>query len=79
MQPTVEDLTKRFEKVQSNLLPLIEDKGLGAAVYTQLTDVEEEVNGIMTYDRKFKKMDQKRVHAANEAVLGVTNKLNSPQ
>jgi hypothetical protein len=71
MQPTVEDLTKRFEQVQSNLLPLIEDKGLSAAVYTQLTDVEEEVNGITTYDRKFEKMD--------EAVLAAARKLSAVQ
>lgn len=73
MQPTVEDLTKRFEHVQSDLLPLIEDKGLSAAVYTQLTDVEEEVNGIVTYDRKFEKIDARRARAANEAVLAAAN------
>jgi glycosyl hydrolase, family 2, putative len=28
------------------------EQGLAAAVYTQLTDVEEESNGILTYDRK---------------------------
>ncbi len=79
MQPSVEDLTKRFEQVQSNLLPLIENKGLSAAVYTQLTDVEAEVNGIMTYDRKFEKMDRQRVRAANEAVLGAATKVNTRQ
>ncbi len=79
MQPTVEDLTKRFEQVQSNLLPLIKDKGLSAAVYTQLTDVEEEVNGITTYDRRFEKMDCQRIRAANEAVLAAARKLNGGQ
>lgn len=79
MQPTVDALAKRFEQVQSNLVLLIEDKGLGAAVYTQLTDVEREVNGIMTYDRKFEKMDFRRVRAANEAVFGAANKVNSSQ
>ena len=36
-------------------------KGFSAAVYTQTTDVEMEVNGLMTYDRKVIKMDEKRV------------------
>ena len=79
MQPTVDALTKRFEQVQSNLLPLIEHKGLSAAVYTQLTDVEKEVNGVMTYDRKFEKMDFQRVRAGNEALFRAANRLNSPQ
>lgn len=69
MQPTVADLTKRFEGLQSQLQLLVEQKGLGAAVYTQITDVEHEVNGFLTYDRKFEKMDFQRVKAANEAVF----------
>ena len=77
MQPSTNALTKRFEQVQSNLLPLIENKGLGAAVYTQTTDVEEEVNGFLTFDRKFKKMDFGRVHAANEKVFSAADSLNS--
>ena len=31
-------------------------QGLSAAVYTQLSDVEEEVNGLVTYDRKVVKL-----------------------
>lgn len=33
------------------------EQGLAAAVYTQLTDVEEESNGILTYDRKVRKWE----------------------
>lgn len=40
-----------------------------AAVYTQTTDVEGEVNGFYTYDRAVLKMDAKRVREANEAVI----------
>jgi len=72
MQPTTDALTKRFEQVQSDLRPLAENKGLSAAVYTQITDVEEEVNGFMTYDRKVEKMDFERVRAANEALSATT-------
>lgn len=39
------------ELIQNSLLPL-KEKGLSGAVYTQVSDVEEEVNGLMTYDRK---------------------------
>ena len=34
-------------------------EGLSAAVYTQLTDIEEEVNGLLTYDRKVSKLDMR--------------------
>ena len=39
-----------------------------AAVYTQTTDVETEVNGLMTYDRKVMKMDEPRIRAINDAI-----------
>ncbi len=37
------------------------EKGLSAAVYTQLSDVEDELNGLVTYDREVVKMDEKRM------------------
>lgn len=43
--------------------------GFSAAVYTQTTDVEGEVNGFMTYDRKVLKMDEARVRKANLSVI----------
>ena len=43
--------------------------GCAAAVYTQTTDVEAEVNGIMTYDRKVIKMDEGRLRKANEHII----------
>lgn len=45
------DMSKLYEK---EILPMI-DKGLCAAIYTQLSDVEEETNGILTYDREILK------------------------
>jgi hypothetical protein len=50
-----EDLLKRYTEFIDRIPALIE-KGLSAAVYTQTTDVEIEVNGLMTYDRKEMKM-----------------------
>lgn len=44
------------------------DKGFCAAVYTQTTDVEGEVNGLMTYDRKVIKIEEPRVREANRAL-----------
>lgn len=41
--------------IKKELLPLIK-KGLCGAVYTQVSDVEEEVNGILTYDRRIQKI-----------------------
>ncbi|TCL59269.1 glycosyl hydrolase family 2 [Kineothrix alysoides] len=51
-----ETLTKAYHKlIDEELKPLI-DKGLCGAVYTQVSDVEEEVNGLLTYDRKVCKL-----------------------
>jgi hypothetical protein len=58
-------LTTAYIDLVAKLFPLIDEKGLSAAVYTQTTDVEIEVNGLMTYDREMVKMDLKKVAAAN--------------
>ncbi len=47
------------------VIPFIEKEGLSAAVYTQVSDVEEEVNGLMTFDRRVTKMDAGRMAAIN--------------
>lgn len=49
-------------------LRFLKAQGLGAAIYTQTTDVENEVNGLLTYDREVLKMDAERVRAANLAL-----------
>ena len=45
-----------YKRLQSEIEKL-KEKGLVADVYTQLSDVEDEVNGILTYDRKINKLD----------------------
>ena len=60
-----EALTTAYVDLVAKLFPLIEQKGLSAAVYTQTTDVEIEVNGLMTYDRELVKMDLRKVAEAN--------------
>lgn len=61
---TPEELTGAYLGLIDDLRSLIGD-GLCAAVYTQTTDVEIEVNGLMTYDRAMIKMDAEKVAAAN--------------
>ena len=65
---TVEETTAKYEEFAKQLLPLVKE-GCSAAVYTQTTDVEREVNGLMTYDRKVDKLIPERVAAANREVI----------
>jgi hypothetical protein len=58
----------RYADLIKNLYPLV-DKGLAAAVYTQTTDCEIEVNGLMTYDRKVLKLDPARFSTLNRGFL----------
>ena len=62
---TRDDLTAAYVTLIDNLRSLIAG-GLAAAVYTQTTDVEIEVNGMMTYDRAMIKMDADKAAAANK-------------
>ena len=57
-----------YEQYAEKLKELI-DKGFAAAVYTQTTDVEGEVNGLMTYDRKVIKLDVERLAKINRGVI----------
>jgi hypothetical protein len=59
------DLTRRYERMLRSVYDLAREKGLTAAVYTQLTDVETEANGLTTYDRAIIKVDEDRIAAVN--------------
>lgn len=63
-----EDVLKEYASFAEQLKQLIK-QGCCAAVYTQTTDVEIEVNGLMTYDRKVIKMDEAKLRAVNEGVI----------
>ena len=52
-----------------DMLKVFIQTGCAAAVYTQTTDVEGEVNGLITYDRKVVKVDMPRIAKANKAVI----------
>ena len=58
-------LFKTYDSYMQRLVPFIE-RGLSAAVYTQTTDVEVEVNGLMTYDRKVIKMPEAILREASQ-------------
>ena len=60
------ELTAGYEKLIKKLIIPNISRGLSATVYTQLSDIEEEVNGIISYDRKIVKMDEKTVKKLNE-------------
>ena len=63
-----EDVTAEYVKYANQLKDFVK-RGFSAAVYTQTTDVEGEVNGLMTYDRKVIKINEAKVKAANQAVI----------
>ena len=58
----VTDEYVRYAEMLERLIPT----GCSGAVYTQTTDVEIEVNGLMTYDRKRMKVDERRLHEVNQ-------------
>ena len=62
------EVLDKYEEYSNNLKELI-GKGFSAAIYTQTTDVEIEINGLMTYDRKVIKLDENRLKAINQSVI----------
>lgn len=70
---TSEEVTDEYIKYAEQLYTLI-DNGFSAAVYTQTTDVEEEINGLITYDRKVIKMNEKKIREINQKICNSLNK-----
>ncbi len=65
MFKTKDSLTKAYKKLfEKQIIPKIR-KGLSASVYTQVSDVEFEVNGIYTYDRELLKLDADTLREIN--------------
>ena len=73
---TQQELTDAYLALLEKLKPLITN-GLSAAVYTQTTDVEVEVNGLMTYDRAMIKMDAKKITEANKNLYPPANDVST--
>ena len=64
-----EDFMDALERLYREGVLEAKKKGLSAAIYTQLSDVEDETNGIMTYDRKICKVDEKRMNLLSRALM----------
>ena len=63
------ELNAAYEKLYLNeVLPAVK-KGLCATVYTQVSDVEDEINGLFTYDREALKLDPEMVKEINRRLL----------
>lgn len=79
MTPDPATLTRRFTELQTRLLEVEQRCGVSASVYTQITDVENELNGIYTYDRKVLKPDAAKVRAANRALIAASGSVGGGQ
>lgn len=68
---SVEALTAGYRKlIEEEVFPNIE-RGLSAAIYTQVSDIETEINGMMTYDREVDKMDLDAVRELNQELYRI--------
>jgi hypothetical protein len=66
-----EALTAAYiELLETQVMPLI-PQGLTVAIYTQTTDVEIEVNGFLTYDRKVEKVETDAIRKVNREIIGL--------
>jgi Concanavalin A-like lectin/glucanases superfamily/Glycosyl hydrolases family 2, sugar binding domain/Glycosyl hydrolases family 2 len=69
MTPDSATLTRRYVENQRDVLSSAQSCGISGAIYTQITDVEHEVNGFFTYDRQVEKMDFAQVRAINQEII----------
>jgi Concanavalin A-like lectin/glucanases superfamily/Glycosyl hydrolases family 2, sugar binding domain/Glycosyl hydrolases family 2 len=69
MEPDKATLTRKYVANQEAVISSAKSCGISAAIYTQITDVEGELNGFFTYDRQVAKMDLKQVEAINQKII----------
>ena len=65
---SAKEVTDEYVKYGRQLLNLVKS-GISGGVYTQTTDVEGEVNGLITYDRKIIKVDEDRIRKINQEII----------
>ncbi|MEV4132765.1 AbfB domain-containing protein [Dactylosporangium sp. NPDC049742] len=70
-------LNDRFTGMIRDTQALMTTRGLSAYVYTEITDVEGEYNGLLTYDRRIQKVDTNLVRAANTNLINASKNLNA--
>ncbi|MEH7333918.1 PA14 domain-containing protein [Neobacillus drentensis] len=76
MMKDKEEVTNTYVDYINSLKGYMYQNGLSAAVYTQTTDVEGELNGLLTYDRKITKLDEERVREANQSLIALSSPRN---
>lgn len=68
-----DEVTRQYVEYANSLRDMVK-RGFSAAVYTQTTDMEGEINGVMTYDRKVIKMNEDALRKANLEVINALSK-----
>jgi hypothetical protein len=79
LYPDETTLTTRYVTITSEVAHFVQTRGLSASVYTEPYDVENEVNGFYTYDRRVLKMTASRVLAVNQQVLAAAAGTDLPR
>ncbi len=69
MLPDIATVSKRYAGMMTQNISNMKYSGLNAAVYTEIVDVENEVNGFLTYDRAVMKVDTTIVRNANQGLV----------
>ncbi|WP_410660377.1 AbfB domain-containing protein [Amycolatopsis sp. lyj-112] len=71
LYPDETSLTNRYVEITKQVGRFVHGRGLSASIYTEPYDVENEVNGFYTYDRRVLKMSEARVREINQRVLAL--------
>lgn len=72
---STEELTQNYKRLwEEEIYPNLQ-YGLCSAIYTQTSDIEEELNGVLTYDREIVKLDEDQVKEMNDKLYGMFDSL----
>jgi hypothetical protein len=75
---SLEDFQADVETLyRTRILPKVKE-GLCAAIYTQVSDVEDEINGFLTYDRKVCKADTEAMQKLADALQNAVGQMEAP-
>ena len=72
---STEEVTQNYKRLwEEEIYPNLQ-YGLCSAIYTQTSDIEEEINGVLTYDREIVKLDEDQVKEMNDKLYGMFDSL----
>ena len=74
---TAEEYEAALIKLYGEEIKSLISKGICALVYTQVSDVEDETNGLLTYDRRVCKVDQKRIKELSDRIFAAFESENN--